>query len=211
MAKLLTEFIGTCFFILVILMSRDPIAIGGTLMVMVYMGGHVSGGHYNPAVTLGFVLRGRMKPDVAIGYWAAQFAGAITGALLSWACMRKIIDVQPSDPFLPSFLVEALFTFALCMVVFNTADTEATKGNSYYGLAIGFTITAAAYSGGKVSGGAFNPAVGLGPDIVSLIFGKAPKPIVWLLYTAGPAAGAIGASIVYKIQHAGTATASEEG
>lgn len=144
--------------------------------------GHVSGAHYNPANTLGFVLRGRMKPSEAIGYWAAQFAGAIVGALLSWACMRKVIIVEPSDPFFPAMLVEALFTFALCMVVFNVADTDATKGNSYYGVAIGFTITAAAIAGGKVSGGAFNPAV-------------------------GPASGAILASIVYRLQHASTASA----
>ena len=211
MAKQLTEFIGTCFLVLVILMSGNPLAIGGILMVMVYMGGHVSGAHYNPAVTLGFVLRGRMDVSEAISYWIAQFAGAVAAAFLAWICIDNFGVIQPREGFLPSVVVETLFTFALCMVIFNSADTEATKGNSFYGLAIGFTVMAGAFAGGRISGGAFNPAVGLGPNAVALIFDKAPKGVVWILYVVGPAAGAILASIAYKIQNpASTPAASSD-
>ena len=208
MAKLLTEFIGAAFLVLVILLTGDPLAIGTVLMVMVYMGGHISGAHYNPAVTLGFAIRGRLSWPEAAKYWVAQLAGAIFAALTAWCLLEKTGTVAPpaGAGAHQTYLVEILFTFALCLVVFNVADTEATKGNSFYGLAIGFTITAAAFSGGGISGGAFNPAVGLGPNIVALMNSTEVPGSVWLLYILGPSIGAILATVVYKLQHSGSAS-----
>ena len=98
-------------------------------------------------------------------------------------------------------LVEIIFTFALCMVIFNVADNRATKGNSFYGLAIGFTITAAAFAGGGISGGAYNPAVGLGPNIVHAANGDASALAgSWYVYIIGPCAGAFLATFAYGVQ-----------
>jgi aquaporin Z len=95
-------------------------------------------------------------------------------------------------------LVEMFFTFALAMVVLNVAVSKDVAGNSYYGMAIGFTILASAYAGGPVSGGAFNPAVGIGPTLVSSMLGGGSCEYLWI-YLAGPLAGGALAAVVYKI------------
>jgi len=181
-AKLVVEFIGTFFLVFTVGMtvkSPDaaalaPLAIGSALMVMVYAGGHFSGGHYNPAVTLGVTLRGKCTWADAIPYWVAQFlAGVAAGA-----CVLFIKGTGTPVPAPPSpgttynmaawFLVEFLFTFALVYVVLNSATAKGTAGNSFYGLAIGFTVVVGAFAVGPVSGGAFNPAVGLGVTVMGL-------------------------------------------
>ena len=91
--------------------------------------------------------------------------------------------------------VEVLFTFALALVVLNVATSKDHPDNSFYGLAIGFTVLAAAFAGGPVSGGAFNPAVALGHNIPAMDFGNI------LLYLIGPLAGGALAAIVFKIQN----------
>jgi aquaporin Z len=177
--KLVVEFIGTFFLVFTVGMTvKGPdgagalaaLAIGSSLMVMVYAGGHFSGGHYNPAVTLGVTLRGKATWAEAIPYWGAQFAAAIVAALL-------VLFIKPTaiaGPVVPppgapveysiaaKLLVEFLFTFALVYVVLNSATAKGTAGNSFYGLAIGFTVVVGAFAVGPVSGGAFNPAVALG-------------------------------------------------
>jgi aquaporin Z len=92
-----------------------------------------------------------------------------------------------------------LFTFALALVVLNVATSRHTKGNSYYGLAIGFTVMAGAFAGGGISGGAFNPAVGTGPTIVRALMGDGTWSALWL-YLVGPFAGGALAAMVFKIQ-----------
>lgn len=166
MKKLTVEFIGTFFLVLTIGMcvrtgaNYTPIAIGSILMVMVYSGGHISGGHYNPAVTLAAWLRGKHNVEGVIPYWLAQFAGAAVAALVVITIMGKA-PAPDSHKVLPSLIVEVLFTFALAWAVLNSATSKGTAGNSFYGLAIGFTVLAGAVSVGSISGGAFNPAVGL--------------------------------------------------
>lgn len=203
MNKLMTELIGTFFYVLVFVLTGNPLAVGVMLMVMVYMGGHISGAHYNPAVTLGFFLRGKVNIVEAGKYWVFQMLGAILAGFTASYLLAKAGTVAPGNAGSAGqwLLVEGLFTFALCLVVFNVADTAATKGNSYYGLAIGLTITAAAFAGGKISGGAFNPAVGLGPNIVALLKGNsgAMTPAIWL-YTIGPCVGSALAVVAYKLQ-----------
>jgi aquaporin Z len=176
MNKYITEFIGTFFLLLTIGCSVviggagvvPPLAIGSALMVMIYAGGHVSGGHYNPAVTLGVWLRGRCPAKDVVPYWVAQLIGAIVaaGALiyLKSEASAKPITVRPG----PSFLAEFLYTFALVYVVLNSATAKATAGNSFYGLAIGFTVMTGAFAVGTVSGAAFNPAVAIGISIMGL-------------------------------------------
>jgi aquaporin Z len=168
MKKYLVEFIGTFFLVFTVGTSvrggapLAPLAIGSALMVMVFAGGHVSGGHFNPAVTLSVWLRGKLGAKDVIPYWLAQFAaGAIAAAIVTF-----LFHGRPDSPALrgtvPSLIVEFIFTFALAWVVLNAATAKGTAGNSFYGLAIGFTVMIGAVSVGGISGGAFNPAVGLG-------------------------------------------------
>lgn len=209
MKKLLTEFIGTFFLVLTIglvVAANNPagvIAIGISLMVMVYMGGHVSGGHYNPAVTTAALIAKKMDGKDYFPYVLTQILGATAAAFSSYYVVGKSFPVAPGPTvgMGQALLVEVLYTFALVLVVLNVACSKKTEGNSYYGLAIGGTIMAAAYAGGGVSGGAFNPAVGLGPTIVHAAVGGGSFTNVWL-YIVGPVLGAVLAAMVFNIQDA---------
>lgn len=181
MGRLIVEGIGTFFLVFTIgqtvkgpnATDLAPLAIGSALMVMVYAGGHFSGGHYNPAVTLGVTLRGKASWGQALPYMGAQVIGAVAAAGVvlfikgsgpSWT--------PPSEPGRYAMIAQAvgdfLFTFALVYVVLNAATARGTAGNSFYGLAIGFTVMTGAFAVGPVSGGAFNPAVGVGLFVMGL-------------------------------------------
>ncbi len=201
MKNYITEFIGTFFLVFVIGLTVSsetifaPIAIGSILMVMVYMGGHISGAHYNPAVTLACLIRGVIEGKEAALYVVSQVLGAIVAAGISCFIMGKSISILPGDGVgnLQALAVEVLFTFALASVVLNVATSKDHENNSFYGLAIGFTVLAAALAGGPISGGAFNPAVAIGHNFISKSFG-----ILWL-YLVGPLTGGALAAIVFKL------------
>ena len=199
MNKYVTEFIGTFFLVLTIGLSGNPLAIGFVLMILVYMGGHVSGAHYNPAVTLGIFLRKKISGKDMGMYWIFQLLGAILAGLVFLFITKETFAPAPSPnvDMLTAIVVEFLFTFALILVVLNVATTQKTAGNSYFGLAIGGTILAAAIAGGPLSGGAFNPAVGLGPIIVDMINGgDSAKNIV--IYLVGPFLASFIAPFIFK-------------
>jgi aquaporin Z len=199
MKKLLVEFIGTFFLVLVIGLSGNPLAIGCILMVMVYMGGHISGAHYNPAVTLAILIRGKIKANEAIMYMITQILGATAAAFTYYMIMGHTFAPTPATGMniLKPLLIEAIFTFALAIVVLNVATSKKTAGNSFYGLAIGFTILAAAIAGGPISGGAFNPAVGTGPILIDCIVGHHSMQSLWI-YIVGPFAGAAIAALIFR-------------
>jgi aquaporin Z len=207
MVKYLTEFIGTFFLVLTIGLTvlsgspMAPLAIGSALMIMVYMGGHISGGHYNPAVSLAAMLRGKLPGSDLLPYWVAQSLGAIVAALAVYAIQGQTFAPAPAPgaSVMAILLVELLFTFALALVVLNTATHAATKGNSYYGLAIGFTVMVGAFAGGAISGGAFNPAVGIGPILVHGLIGGGSFANLWY-YLVGPLLGGFLAAVVFKAQ-----------
>jgi aquaporin Z len=199
--KYLTEFIGTFFLVLTIGSTGiaagpgviAPLAIGSILMVMIYAGGHVSGGHYNPAVTLGVFLRGKCPASDVVPYMVAQVAGAIAAA----ATALFIKAGENATPFyakMPAALAaELLFTFALVYVVLNVATARATEGNPYFGLAIGFTVLAGAFAVGDISGGAFNPAVAIGASVMGLL----PWANIWVYLVADFLGGGL-AAFVFK-------------
>ncbi len=207
MSKYITEFVGTFFLVLTIglmVLSGSPLAplaIGSSLMIMVYMGGHVSGGHYNPAVSLAVLLRGKLDPKDFAWYLLFQVGGALTASIVVFVILGKGFAPSPAETASSAgaLLVEMLYTFALCLVVLNVATSKATEGNSYYGLAIGFTIVVAAFAGGPISGGAFNPAVGLGPTIVNALAADGSFGDLWL-YLVGPLVGGAVAAVIFKIQ-----------
>jgi len=199
MNKYLTEFIGTFFLVLTVGCSVviggagviAPLAIGSALMVMIYAGGHVSGGHYNPAVTLGVWLRGRCAAKDVIPYWVAQLLAAAVAA-----CVLNYLkgEAQPKPMVLkvgPALLAEFLFTFALVYVVLNSATAKANAGNSFYGLAIGFTVMTGAFAVGSISGAAFNPAVAVGISIMGL----SAWSNIWIYLVANLGAGIVAASV----------------
>ena len=201
MKNYITEFIGTFFLVLAIGLTGNPIAIGAMLMVMVYMGGHISGAHYNPAVSIAMIIRGLLSVKEAINYILSQLAGAILAALLVNWLGGAVMKIAPSNSasVLQILVVEAIFTFALVMVILNVATNPKTEGNSYYGLAIGFTIMAAAFVGGGISGGVYNPAVGIGPILIDAIMGDENTLSNLWYYLVGPIVGAVLATYVYKL------------
>ncbi len=207
MKRYVTELIGTFFLVFTIGMSGNPLAIGSVLMVMIYMGGHVSGAHYNPAVTVGVYLRGAMEKGDVIPYLAAQILGAWMAASTVYLITGSTFAPAPGAEYgaMEALICEVLVTFALVLVILNVATAKATEGNSYFELAIGFTVMAGAYSVGPVSGGAFNPAVGIGPIIVDTLAGDGSLGNLWI-YIAGPVLGALGAVPVFRLQNAEGAT-----
>jgi aquaporin Z len=198
--RYLTEFVGTFFLVLTVgatVLSKAalaPLAIGAILMVMVFAGGHVSGAHYNPAVTVAVLIRGRIGAADAAGYVVAQLLAGALGALTAvWV-------VNPAPPTAlsfssrtvgPALLAEALFTFALAYVVLNVATSRDHPGNSFYGLAIGFTVMAGATAVGGISGGAFNPAVAFGAAVMGLFSWSA----IWVYLVADLVGAAVAAAV----------------
>jgi aquaporin Z len=186
--RYLTEFIGTFFLVLTVgctVLAKVPVAplaIGAVLMVMVYAGGHVSGAHYNPAVTLAVLLRGRIAAAPAVGYWVAQILAGILAGLIAKYLVNPghVAALSPSGRGVGVALTaEALFTFALAYVVLNVATSRDHPNNHFYGLAIGFTVAAGAFAVGGISGGAFNPAVAVGAATMGLFAWS--KIWIWLL------------------------------
>ena len=216
--KVIIEFIGTFFLVFTVGMvviepgagGLAPLAIGSALMIMVYAGGHISGGHYNPAVTLAVMLRGRTTATELAGYWVAQLLAGVIAALVVTALKDSAPIVSTIPPTGQALLVEFLFTFALCFVVLNVATTRGTEGNSYYGLAIGFTVVVGAYAVGGISGGAFNPAVAVG--IVTM--GLVGVSSLWIYLLANLFGGAVAALLFNALDlgndKATTATPAEQ-
>jgi aquaporin Z len=216
MNKYVTEFVGTFFLVLTIGLSvlggtpMAPLAIGASLMVMVYMGGHVSGAHYNPAVTLAVFLRGKIQARDVVPYMVAQVVGALGAAAVVYLVLGRTFAPAPGQGVsaLNALIIEVLYTTALCLVVLHSATAPQTTGNSFYGLAIGFTVTAAAFAGGPISGGAFNPAVGTGPILTAALLGGGSFANLWL-YLVGPFAGGVCAATLYRVQQPSQATPQE--
>jgi aquaporin Z len=203
--KYVVEFIGTFFLLLTIgctiLAPKDagvipPIAIGSVLMVMIFAGGHISGAHYNPAVTLAVWIRGKCPTIDLACYVVAQLLGAGLAACAVLFIRGAPQQTAPPIDYVglgPALLAEFLFTFALAYVVCNVATAKGTANNSFYGLAIGFTVLAGAFAVGDVSGGAFNPAVAIGVAIV----GKINWSSIWIHLLADLAGGAL-AGFVFR-------------
>ena len=205
--KYAVELIGTFFLMFAVSASVlsggtfTPLAAGATLMVMVYAGGHISGAHYNPAVTMAVLVRGRIGGRDAAGYWIAQ----IVGAVIAGALARAIVNpahvntlALAGHQMTAAALVELLITFALAYVVLNVATSKDHPNNGFYGLAIGFTVAAGAFAVGGISGGVFNPAVALGGATAGIFAGST----IWVYLLAELAAGAL-AGVAFRALNPG--------
>lgn len=201
-AKLLTELVGTFIFLSVIALSGNagvfaPLAIGIALTAMVYMGGHVSGAHYNPAVSFGLFLRRVISAPTMGLYWVVQIFAALLAFTFAYLITGHHAAIHPG-PAVNTFSAlgaEVVFTAALVLVILNVAATPETAGNSFYGIAIGFTVAAGAFVVGPISGAAFNPAVAIGATFSGAVFGGDSWSDLWI-YLVGPLLGAaIGAGV----------------
>jgi aquaporin Z len=202
MRKYIAEFIGTFFLVLTIGCTVipgapgviPPLAIGAVLMVMIYAGGHISGAHFNPAVTLAAWIRGRCETKDVLPYWVAQVLAGIVAALVAVFLVGQRATPIEIKSLPAAFVAEFLFTFALAYVVLNTATAKGTSGNSFYGLAIGMTVMAGAFAVGAIGGGAFNPAVAIGVACMKLVsFSQ-----IWV-HIVADLAGGLGAGLVFKL------------
>jgi aquaporin Z len=176
--KYATEFIGAFFLTFAVAMAAlagsmfAPLAAGVTLMVMIYAGGHISGGHFNPAVTIAVLVRGRIDIGDAVAYCLVQVAGGVAAGALARAVVNPATVstlTLSGHTMAAAAVVELLFTFALCYVVLNVVTSKDQPNNAFYGLAVGFTVTAGAFAVGSISGGVFNPAVALGGATAGLL------------------------------------------
>ncbi|HYC39461.1 MAG TPA: aquaporin [Chitinophagaceae bacterium] len=172
MPRYITEFIGTFFLVLVIALTGDPLVIGAVLMVMVFAGGHISGAHYNPAVTLALLIRKKISAGETLVYIGSQLAGALAAALVFSLFEEPAVAATQVLDTPKALLAEVFGTFALAYVVLNVATARGNAGNSFYGLAIGFTVFAMASAFGSYSGGAFNPAVAVGASVLKVFAWK---------------------------------------
>ena len=196
MNRYVVEFIGTFFLVFTVGMvsiepgagALAPLAIGSALAVMVYAGGHISGGHYNPAVTLAVWLRGKASASGALAYWVAQLlAGVVAAAVVLF--LKDNFATTATYDVGPALVAEFLFAFALCFVVLNVATAKSTDSNSYFGFAIGFTVMVGAFAVGPLSGGVFNPAVAVGITIMGMV----DLSFIWVYFVATLLGGAAAA------------------
>ena len=173
--KLVVEFVGMFLFVFTVGMATNkagagalaPLAIGSVLMVMVFAGGHVSGGHFNPAVSTAVLLRRRMAGNEFGDLHVTQLVAAVlAGLVVRYVGGREAHAAVASSG--KMLIAEFLFTFALAWVVLHVATASGTHGNSFYGLAIGFTVVTGAFAVGGISGGAFNPAIAIGAMVTGL-------------------------------------------
>ncbi len=200
--KLTTEFIGTFFLSLTICTAAvygsagdyAPFGIAATLMVMIYAGGHISGAHYNPAVTVSIYLRGACDKDEVLPYIASQLIAAVSAAIVVENLLRPD-ELSPVAFELgtDAVVAELLFTFALAYVILNVATTESTSGNGYYGAAIALVVLAGAITVGSISLASFNPAV----TSALIVSGKLTLADSWMHFVP-QFVGAVMATYVYK-------------
>lgn len=203
MNKLIAEFIGTGFLVLTIacvVMNGaqgviPPIAIGVALMSMIYACGHISGAHFNPAVTIAVLVRGRIAPGMAAAYIVVQIVAAVLIALLVDSFLDAPAPINIKN--VPAALIgEFLFCFALCWVVLNVATAKANAGNGFYGAAIAGVVVAGAFAVGSISGAAFNPAVAFG--LVTMKFVGVQN--VWIHLVSDTTAGVV-AGLAFRAVH----------
>jgi len=201
--QLTVEFIGTFILVLTIGLATSskgagelaPLAIGSALMVMVFAGGHISGAHYNPAVSFAALLTGKLRRRQTVSYVLTQLAAGALAALL----VRALVG--PATPAVLAsdwkiFVGELIFTLALAFVVLNVTSNQATEGNSFYGLAIGFTVATGVFAVGKTTGGVFNLAAALGGSVTGALTWSRS----WI-YVVASLLGGAGAAVLFAYLH----------
>ena len=203
MNKYIIEFLGTFFLVLIIGLSQNPVAIGLGLAVLVYMGAHISGAHYNPVVSLAMLINNQIELKEFSFYLASQLLGSVVATYFIMLLGNDFEVISNTNDISSFFVAEILFTFLLVFVILNVALNKNLKGNQFYGLAIGLTVTAGAFAVGNISGGVFNPAVSFGPSLFSFIDPQVVGTNVsssdfFIYYLISGIIGSVIASYLYK-------------
>ena len=203
MNKYIIEFLGTFFLVLIIGLSQNPVAIGLGLAVLVYMGAHISGAHYNPVVSLAMLINNQIELKEFSFYLASQLLGSVAATYFIMLLGNDFNVVSNTNDISSFFVAEILFTFLLVFVILNVALNKNLKGNQFYGLAIGLTVTAGAFAVGNISGGVFNPAVSFGPSLFSFVDPQVVGTNVsssdfFIYYLISGIIGSVIASYLYK-------------
>ena len=203
MNKYTIEFLGTFFLVLIIGLSQNPIAIGLGLAVLVYMGAHISGAHYNPVVSLAMLINNQIELKEFSFYLASQLLGSVVATYFIMLLGNDFNVVSNTNDIYSFYVAEILFTFLLVFVILNVALNKNLKGNQFYGLAIGLTVTTGAFAVGNISGGVFNPAVSFGPSLFSFIDPQVVGTNVsssdfFIYYLISGTIGSVIASYLYK-------------
>jgi aquaporin Z len=196
MKRYVMESIGTFFLTIAISLTGNPIAIGLMLIIMVYIGSHVSGGHYNPAVSFTFFLEKRLSRHDLMMYWLAQSFGAIGAVSLFMILTNNMFipEVIPGASVLVSALLEGLLTIILCWACLTMIINHRYSSTSLQGIIIGLTLMTIAFIGGL-----FNPAVAIGSIVCNLMTtGIIPDMATLFIYIAGPLMGSLGASFLFN-------------
>ena len=203
MNKYIIEFLGTFFLVLIIGLSQNPVAIGLGLAVLVYMGAHISGAHYNPVVSLAMLINNQIELKEFSFYLASQLLGSVIATYFIMLLGNDFNVVSNTDDISSFFIAEIMFTFLLVFVILNVALNKNLKGNQFYGLAIGLTVTAGAFAVGNISGAVFNPAVSFGPSLFSFIDPQVVGTNIsssdfFIYYLISGTIGSVIASYLYK-------------
>lgn len=204
MKQYLVEAFGTFFLVLAVALTSSlghaPFAIGLMLMALVIIGGHISGAHYNPAVTLAAWMYKRINSMNALWYIVAQLAGSFAAIATYQILTSKLWAASSATgvSMIQAISIEALLTSILCSVILTVTTTDKFVNNHIYGIAIGLTLTSIAFIGGSLSGGAFNPAVGIMPIVYKAFQGQTLDTTHLIIYTAGPLLGGALAAIYTK-------------
>ena len=203
MNKYIIEFLGTFFLVLIIGLSQNPVGIGLGLAVLVYMGAHISGAHYNPVVSLAMLINDQIELKEFSFYLASQLLGSVVATYFIMSLGNDFEVISNTNDISSFFVAEILFTFLLVFVILNVALNKNLKGNQFYGLAIGLTVTAGAFAVGNISGGVFNPAVSFGPSLFSFIDPQVVGTNVsssdfFIYYLISGIIGSVIASYLYK-------------
>lgn len=203
MNKYIIEFLGTFFLVLIIGLSQNPLAIGLGLAVLVYMGAHISGAHYNPVVSLAMLINDQIELKDFSFYLASQLLGSVVATYFIMLLGNDFEVISNTNDISSFFIAEILFTFLLVFVILNVALNKNLEGNQFYGLAIGLTVTAGAFAVGNISGAVFNPAVSFGPSLFSFIDPQVVGANVsssdfFIYYLISGIIGSVIASYLYK-------------
>ena len=192
------EFLGTFFLILTIAVTHNAFAIAAILMAWVYIGGHISGAHYNPAVSLASAVRGSVSWERAAQYMVAQIIGGVAAFAFSSFLIGRFAIPAPAAPLAQALSVEILLAFVLAFVVLTVATAEVFKGNEIFGFAIGFTVPALAAVGTPISGGLFNPAIAIGAAVFGKYKGMPVNVEHLALYVGGALIGGFLAAVAFR-------------
>lgn len=203
MNKYIIEFLGTFFLVLIIGLSQNPVAIGLGLAILVYMGAHISGAHYNPVVSLAMLINDQIELKDFSFYLASQLLGSVVATYFIMLLGNDFEVISNTNDISSFFIAEILFTFLLVFVILNVALNKNLEGNQFYGLAIGLTVTAGAFAVGNISGAVFNPAVSFGPSLFSFIDPQVVGANVsssdfFIYYLISGIIGSVIASYLYK-------------